>query len=51
MAKGALMERLQVNERDALQVMTNRARTENLLLSVVALGIIEPAADLGPQAP
>ncbi|WP_314194692.1 GAF and ANTAR domain-containing protein [uncultured Arthrobacter sp.] len=51
MAKGALMERLQVNEREAMQAMISRARTENLLLSELAKGIIAPAMDLDPQAP
>jgi len=51
MAKGALMERLKVNEREAMQAMIRRARTENLLLSELAQGIIAPAMDLDPQAP
>ena len=46
MAKGVLMERLQVGERDALQVMIKRSRTEEALLSAVALGILEPITDL-----
>ena len=44
MAKGVLMERLRVGEREALQAMISRARTEEILLSVVAHRILEPTA-------
>ncbi|MFE4543859.1 GAF and ANTAR domain-containing protein [Arthrobacter sp. NPDC056727] len=46
MAKGVLMERLQVGERDALQVMMARSRDEDARLSTVARGILEPRTDL-----
>lgn len=45
MAKGMLMERLNVSERGALQVMITRARSEEALLSAVARDIIEPSTD------
>lgn len=48
MAKGVLMERLQVTERAALQVMIARARTQEVLLSTVAQDILGPAIDHHP---
>ncbi|MFP3461408.1 GAF and ANTAR domain-containing protein [Arthrobacter globiformis] len=45
MAKGVLMERLRVGEREALQAMISRARTEEILLSAVAQRILEPTAE------
>ncbi|MFE4837258.1 GAF and ANTAR domain-containing protein [Arthrobacter sp. NPDC056691] len=44
-AKGVLMERLQVGEREALQAMISRARTEEILLSAVAQRILEPTPE------
>ncbi|MFF2319028.1 GAF domain-containing protein [Arthrobacter sp. NPDC058097] len=51
MAKGVLMERLQVGEREALQAMISRARTDEILLSAVAQRILDPTAesDAGPS--
>jgi GAF domain-containing protein len=46
MAKGILMERLSVSEREALGVMTARAREEGVLLTQVALGILDPDAEV-----
>ena len=45
MAKGVLMERLRVGEREALQAMISRARTEGTLLSAVAQGILRPTTE------
>jgi GAF domain-containing protein len=45
MAKGMLMERLNVSERGALQVMITRARTEEALLTAVAQEIIKRPSD------
>lgn len=49
MAKGILMERLSVREREALCVMTARAREEGVLLTRVALGILDPDAEVTPE--
>jgi AmiR/NasT family two-component response regulator len=48
MAKGVLMERLGVGEREALRVMTTQARAQETLLSTVAQEILDPATDLDP---
>ena len=46
MAKGVLMERLQVGEREALQAMMRRSRSEEALLSTVAARILQPSTSL-----
>ena len=48
MAKGVLMERLGVSEREALRVMITRARAQQALLSTVAQQILHPTTDLDP---
>lgn len=45
MAKGVLMERLQVGEREALRAMIRRARTEEIMLAAVARRILGPTPE------
>lgn len=45
MAKGVLMERLQVGEREALQALIRRARTEGIMLGAVAQRILGPTPE------
>lgn len=51
MAKGVLMERLQVSEHGALQVMITRSRAEEVFLSAVARDVIGPSTDPPSQTP